>query len=162
MVVAAWSETETARLGEALRSGGARGLAAALPRSFRIYATAAGVAGLGTIALLPVIYVTLGARFTGALWLIPALLVCSVIDVFYLPSNTVLSLTSRTRELPPITFASGLFGLGMSAIFIPLFGTWGVILARGITVGFRSALTTWRAYAALRDRGAPSEAGSTS
>jgi predicted membrane-bound spermidine synthase len=50
----------------------------------------------------------------------------------------------------------------MSAIFIPLFGTWGVILARGITVGFRSALTTWRAYAALRDRGAPSEAGSTS
>jgi O-antigen/teichoic acid export membrane protein len=150
MVVSARNELESARLGEALRSGGRPGLRDALPRSVRIYVAAAGLASLGTIALLPIIVFVVGPKFSGALWIVPALLACTMIDVFYLPANAVLVYTDRTRELPPITLVSGLVGLGANIFLIPRLGTWGVVLARAITVTVRSTLTSLRAMVALR------------
>lgn len=150
MVVSARNELESARLGEALREGGRPGLRDAMPRSIRAYLSIAAVSSLGTIALLPALVFVVGPKFSGALWLVPALLACALVDVLYLPANAVLVYTDRTRELPPITLVSGLVGLGANVLLIPRFGTWGVVLARAITVTTRSTLTGGRAFIALR------------
>lgn len=157
MVLSAWNEMESARLGEALRSGGRRGLRDALPYSVRTYLASSAVSSLGTLALLPLVTLVVGTKFWGAFWLVPALLACGLIDVFYYPANAALVYTDRTRELPPITLVSGLVGLGANALLIPLLGTWGVILARAITLSVRSGLTVARAMVALRDVGDPEE-----
>jgi O-antigen/teichoic acid export membrane protein len=158
MVVAAWNDAETARMGELYRSQGIGGIGAALSRIRRNYLLAATVPAVGIVAAIPVLTAVIGARFTSALYFIPIMAAFSVIETTYVPSSNVLYYASRTRTIAGVTMSAAILNVSLNLALIPFFGVTGALGARFITAIARSVVI-WRAAQRCLSSAEPSSSG---
>jgi O-antigen/teichoic acid export membrane protein len=156
MVLQSWNEATSPEMGEIYRQGGAAGLRKSFGSVARSYVLAALLPTLGIIAALPLIKLIVGARFAAAIWQVPLLGACTLVDSMYYPSVNTLFYLNRTTPIPIITVATGLINLALSVVFISMFGVLGAVLARLLSSAFRSVTIGLTARSALnRDANRP-------
>lgn len=144
MIVAAWNDVESARMGEISRASGVLGLAGAARRVRMGYFLVSCLPAVGIVVCLPVLSAFVGDRFVWALRLVPLMALFSVIEAMYVPSSNILYYASRTRTIAMVTISSALLNITLNLGLIPFFGVHGAMAARLLTAITRSAVI-WRA-----------------
>jgi len=150
MVLSAWNEAESPKMGETVRSGGRRAVAKGFPRALLEYALVTLLPGLALLAVLPVLKIVVGQRFSHVLWPIPVMIALLVLESPFSPCINVFSYFKRTQVIPVITMSSALLHLLANLLLIPSLGTLGALLARGIACIARSSVLIWFAFQTLR------------
>ena len=138
LVVNAWNLERGPRTGELYREGGLPAIRSNLRVIVRSYVAAAAVPSVVLIAAIPVLRLYIGAKFYSALWYLPALLLISFIDALYHPFFQVVYYDSKSRWISTVTATSAVASIALSAVFVPLFGVWGAVLARGASTLVRT------------------------
>jgi len=157
MILQAWNDAESARLGEVRRAGGVRGVRDAFWRFALRSAAAAAIPGLGTIALLPVARFLVGAKLGAQLHggFVAILVATQIVDAIYFPAMNSLYFLDRTRLIPLCTVPAAFLNPALCALLIPSLGIWGVGVSRLCTALFRSgtlvAVARYVMREALRD-----------
>ena len=158
MVLSAWNESESPKMGETVRRGGRRAVAAGFPKILLQYALATLVPGLALLAALPLLKIIVGQRFSHALWPIPIMIGLIVLESPFSPCINVFSYFKRTRVIPLITMSGALLHLLANLLLIPRWGTAGALVARAIACLARSSVLIWFAVQTLRQPDVPEDA----
>jgi O-antigen/teichoic acid export membrane protein len=138
MVVQAWTDADSPRMGELYRTGGARALRADFRRTCVSYALASLVPGVGIVLGLPLLKLFVGARFSHALWPVPIMAALGVVESQYFPSVNALFYLKQTKYVPLVTASSAGINTLLNLLLIPFFGIWGALLARATFAFVRS------------------------
>jgi O-antigen/teichoic acid export membrane protein len=131
LVVNAWNMERSPRTGEIYREGGLSAIRRDMPRMVQSYMIASAVPSAVLVAATPLLRLFVGARFYSALWYLPVLLLFNFIDSLYFPGYLVVYYDGKSRWISTVTGVSAVASIALSAAFVPLFGVWGAILARG-------------------------------
>jgi O-antigen/teichoic acid export membrane protein len=145
MAIAAWNEAASPRLGEVCREAGMPGVARAFRAHQRSYVLVAFAVAIPLCLAIPVIRVFMGPSYFGALGLIPLICGTIVIESFYFPSHVVMLYANKTDAIPKITVVAGVVNVGLNLALIPLYGIYGAIGARALSMTLRSVAMWARA-----------------
>ena len=135
IVVLAWNEAVSPKMGEEFRKSGMPGLEASTPSVVKSYAGLAVAMSVVMLVFSPLVF---GKSYGHALWYLPGLCFVLVVECFYYPYSNVLFFANRTSLIPKITFGSGLINVVSNLILVPLLGVPGAIVSRVIGGGARS------------------------
>jgi O-antigen/teichoic acid export membrane protein len=150
MLQGAWNEAESPKLGELMRSGGARAVQKGFARVLAGYALVAFAPGVLLVACLPILRAIVGGRFEQALWPVPVIAFLMVLETPFSPSVNIFSYFERTRIIPVITMTCALLHFGANVLLIPRWGTAGALAARGLIAIVRSTTMIWFSYDTMR------------
>jgi O-antigen/teichoic acid export membrane protein len=131
MVVNAWNLERGPRTGELFRSGGLPAIRRDMRRMVKSYMLASAIPSLVIVAATPLLRLYISPSFHGALLYLPLLLLFNFVDALYLPCFLVVYYDSKSRWISTVTAISAVASIALSAVFVPLFGVWGALLARG-------------------------------
>jgi O-antigen/teichoic acid export membrane protein len=140
MVVGAWNEAFSPRMGEMYRLGALPNIRRNFRSVQRSYVLSAALPSAGLLLLLPAAAWMLPRDYAGALWLVPLLLVSSIVEALYLPNVNVLFYAGRTGQIPKITISAGVLNTALNLVLIPLYGVLGAVAARFVSMTFRTAV----------------------
>jgi O-antigen/teichoic acid export membrane protein len=150
MTTIAWNDTASPRIGEMYREGGLATIRARFKSIQRSYVVAAAIPSLLLIAGLPLIATILGPRGAGGLWLVPMLCGVLILETFYYPNSNVVFFASQASLIPKITIATAILNILFNVLLIPRLGAPGALLARGLSMGTRSAVMRLAAHRCFR------------
>jgi O-antigen/teichoic acid export membrane protein len=155
LVIGAHNDTASARLGEAVRTGGSDQLRLGFPSLARGYLMlAVPLCGVVLVAS-PLVPWVFSSRFESAVGFLPLLLLSILIETLYYPATNVLFFANATTRIPVLTGLSGLASLVLNVLLIPKYGAWGALVARVIAMTLRTALALSFARAAMRVTAVP-------
>jgi O-antigen/teichoic acid export membrane protein len=138
MLVAAYNDAASPRMGEALRSGGMLGVERTI-RGVRLRYLLVGAFGAALVMLaIPVARLLVGPKFQEALWLAPFLALVLLVEALYFPNLNVIYFASETKRIPPITFSAAAINVGLNVVFIHYAGVAGAIAARAVSMTYRT------------------------
>ena len=142
MSTQAWNTASNPQLGEASRHHGAAGLAEQAHRYQRSHVLVTTAASVAVCIGLPVASLLIGKDFAGALHVIPVICAILVFEGISFANADLIFYLNEPGTLPKITVTAGIFNIGLNVVLIPLFGMWGAVLARGLSMSFRAG-TMW-------------------
>lgn len=144
MLLQAWNDAESARLGELRRSRGIRGIHESFWRFVRRSAAVAIIPGVASLMLLPVARVIVGGKLGSSVdtAMVAILVATQILDAMYFPALNALYFLDRTRLIPLCTVPAAFLNPALCAVLIPVMGVWGVGLARLVTALLRSGSLT--------------------
>jgi O-antigen/teichoic acid export membrane protein len=141
MIILAWNDTTSARLGEIFRDGGVTAMLRVRRRLYLGYVAIPIVFGMLLLAVRPLIVAVLGAgKFSAAARLLPLLVGSMVFEVLYYPSSNLLYFAGQTRAIAAVTLSSAALSVLLNVVMIPRWGVEGAIAARTSALVVRSLL----------------------
>lgn len=150
MTTQAWNTASTPQIGEVSRNEGAIGVAAHAYRYQRSYVLVTAAAALAVCVGLPVAAFVIGKNFSQALHVIPVICGILILESLYFANAVLVFYVDKPAVIPKITISAGILNVLLNVVFVPLFGIWGAILARSISMGLRSAAMWYAARSFLR------------
>lgn len=155
VVVGAWNDAESPRIGEAYRDGGMPGLRSTYRGALKSYGLAAAIPVGGLLLLLPLLPYALGDSFVAFLKWVPVLGLGVIVETFYYPNANVLFFAGRVRSIPLVTIASATTNVVLNVVLIPLVGLPGAVVARLAAGSVRSVAIGWVAARVLAEGRGP-------
>lgn len=149
MVLVAWNDASSPQMGEVKRTEGLVGLRRVLGRFERSFLLSAAVPGLLITLALPLAATVVGPAFEGALLFVPGLLAISLLESLYFPNSNAVFFADRPNLIPKITIVAGILNLVLNGVLIGTMGVLGALLARALSMGFRSLAMRVAAYRLL-------------
>lgn len=149
IVILAWNEAVSPRVGEEFRARGVSALRQGEGRVVRSYLFLS--LGISAAVLLgsPLVLVVFGKAYGAALWFLPGLCFVMVIETFYYPYSNYLFFMNQTKAIPRITMVAAVTNVLCNVLLIPLLGVAGAIASRAIGGGVRSAVSAYAARAVI-------------
>lgn len=151
VLVLAWNEAISPKLGEDLRAGGLAKISNEERQTVRSYLWVALGGSAAVCVSAPLFVMLFGKSFGGALTLLPLLCVVLVVETLYYPYSNFLFFANQTAAIPRITFAAGLAGALASLVLVAPFGLAGAIAGRALGGATRSALAYYFARRILKE-----------
>lgn len=140
IVSGAVNDAQSAEMGRLMQEKGGLAVQQASRQFARNYLIPTAAIAALILLSLPFLKFIIGPRFENALWLVPVVLVMSLIDVLYAPASNVLYFTNRPLQIPAVTVWSAIGTLAFLAALVPLFGLPGLLVARVLGAALRSGL----------------------
>jgi O-antigen/teichoic acid export membrane protein len=150
LLVLAWNEAVSPRLGEEFRAHGMKRLAELERSTVRGYVLLALAGSVVMIVAAPVLMLLLGKSYWAALWFLPGLCLVMIVESIYYPYSNVLFFANRTSTIPRITFVAGAVSVAANFALVPFFGVPGAIVSRLLGGGVRSVASALAARESLR------------
>jgi O-antigen/teichoic acid export membrane protein len=147
MVILAWNEAVSPRVGEEFRQRGVQALRDGERIVVRSYILLAVAVSVALLLFSPLVLVVFGHTYAAALWFLPGLCLVMVVETFYYPYSNYLFFMNQTKVIPKITMFSAAVNIGCNLLLIPPFGVAGAIASRAIGGGFRSGASALTARA---------------
>jgi O-antigen/teichoic acid export membrane protein len=144
MVMAAYHDGATPQMGETFREGGLRAVEAGIAAVRRRYLLVAAAGGALVLLGLPIAKLVVPSDYRAAFWISPLLCGVFLIESFYYSSVNVVYYASRTRAIPRVTLSAAALNVGLNLVCIRYMGVGGAVVARGISMTYRS-LGMWLA-----------------
>lgn len=151
IVVLAWNEAVSPKMGEEFRVSGMAGLEASTPGIVKSYVGLAGAMSVIMLVFSPLALVVLGKSYNDALWYLPGMCLVLIVECFYYPYSNVLFFANRTAAIPRITFVAGAINVLSNFVLVPHFGVPGALVSRVIGGGARSLASYWSARSSLNN-----------
>jgi O-antigen/teichoic acid export membrane protein len=145
MVVQAWNEAESPRIGEAYRTDGVAGLRRTFHGALWRYVLAALFPVIGVIAVLPLLPLVIQTDYVPFLRWIPVLGLAVIVESVYYPTVNVLFFSGRVRIIPLVTVLSATLNVVLNMVLIPAVGLPGALIARLSAGAVRSGAMYWAA-----------------
>ncbi len=150
MVILAWNEAVSPRVGEDFRLRGVAALRESERTVVRSYFFLALGVSTALLAFSPLVLLVFGSAYGAALWLLPGLCLVMVIETFYYPYSNYLFFMNHTKTIPKITMGAALTNVLCNLLLIPFIGVAGAIVSRAIGGGVRSGASAFAARASIR------------
>ncbi|MFO0678083.1 MAG: oligosaccharide flippase family protein [Polyangiaceae bacterium] len=150
MVVLAWNEAVSPRVGESFRAGGIAAMRSEERTVVRSYLYLSGGVSAALVLASPIAILFFGAAYAKALWFLPGLCVVMILETFYYPYSTYLFFMDRTKDIPKITVVAGIVNVCCNLALIPLLGVPGAIVSRALGGGVRSAASAYWARSGMK------------
>ena len=139
LVVTAWNMERSARTGEVFREGGLSALRRDMRALVQSYMIASAVPSLAVLAAIPLLRLFISPSFYSAFMYLPVLLLFNFVDALYLPCFLVVYYASKSKWISTVTGVSAVTSIALNVAFVPIFGVWGALLARGAASLIRTA-----------------------
>ncbi len=149
MVILAWNEAVSPRVGEDFRLRGVVALREGEKTVVRSYFFLAVGVSAALVVFSPLVLLIFGSAYGTALWFLPGLCLVMVIETFYYPYSNYLFFMNQTKAIPKITVVAAITNVLCNLLLIPFIGVAGAIISRAIGGGVRSGASAYAARASI-------------
>ena len=150
MATQAWHTASSPEMGEVSRNEGPAGLAAHSYKYQRSYVLVTVAASVAVCVGMPIATLFVGKNFTQSLYLVPVICGIMVFESLYFANDVFVFYLGQTAVIPKITITAGILNVVFNIIFIPVYGLWGAIISRTLSMAFRSGAMWYAARTYLR------------
>lgn len=151
MAVEAWHQASSPDFGETSREGGLLAMARRSSSYLRSYVVIALATSSALCLALPIAAPLVGHSFRGALRIVPFLCAIITIESLYSASAVIAVYANRPASVPKVTIPAGILNVALNIVLVPAMGgVPGALVARAMSMGFRSGAMWWLSRLHLR------------